>query len=133
MKYISAFDSKTLHDETNRWSKTPLAATKKAQTEVARMANGTLFDPNYGTGSNVTPEPFTARFLFKFSTEAAAENERISLEGKLGDNGTLTASFTSGATAQTCNATLDNVQFEERANGRNFIATCFFIPFTEWS
>lgn len=133
MKYISAFDSKTLHDGTSRWSNTPLAATKKAQTEVVPMANGTLFDPNYGTGSIVVPQPFTAKFFMRFASAAAAEAERAALEAKLGDNGTLTASFTSGATAETCTATLDDVQFEQRANGRSFLATLSFIPFTDWS
>ena len=133
MKYISAFDGKTLHDGSNRWFRGTVPATKKAETEVVSMANGSLFDPNYGTGSTMKPQPFTAQFFMRFATKAEAETERADIEAKLGDNGVLTASFDSGAAAETCTATLDNAQFYENRNGFSMKVVLRFIPFDDFS
>lgn len=133
MRYVSAFDGKTLHDGTNRWSKNHLPINSTASANAELMADQTLFDPNYGTGSPTVPQPFTAVFVMRFATEAAAEAEEAALKAKIGDNGTVTASLTGGGAAETCNATLENVTVQYGSNGRNFRATLAFQPFEDWS
>lgn len=133
MKYVSAFDSKTLHDGSSRRSQTPLPINVAADVEIEEMANGSLFDPNYGTGSPVKPKPFSALFFMRFDTAAEAEAEIAAIKAKIGDTGDVTASFTSGATAETCTATLERAQDVFSSNGRAFKLTLFFVPFTDWS
>jgi hypothetical protein len=133
MRYLTEFDSKTLHDGSNRWSKGVLPINMKADAGAVQMANGSLFDPHYGTGATATPQPFTAAFLMKFATEAAAEAEIAALKAKIGDNGTATSNFDSGATAETCNATLESVNIQPSRNGRAFRAVLHFVPFDDWS
>lgn len=133
MRYVTAFDGKTLHDSNNRWSRTKLPPNLKAEVEKVKMANGQWFDPNYGTGSVTAPQPFAAEFFMRFANQAAAEAEEAALKGKIGDNGSVTASFTSGATAQTCNATLQQVTISSKRSDFSFIATLNFEPFDDWS
>lgn len=133
MRYLTAFDGKTLHDGSNRWAKGTLSVNKKAAADAVEMANGSLLDPHYGTGSTVIPQPFTASFLMRFDTKAAAEAEIAALEAKIGDNGTATSNFDSGATAETCTATLESVDIQPSRNGRTFRAVLSFTVFDHWS
>lgn len=131
--YVTAFDGKTLHDGVSRHSKSRLEISVAAQVEVVQMANGTLFDPDYGQGSQVIPQPFSARFFYRFATEAALEAEELALKGKIGDNGTLTAAQTSGAAALTCTATLEKIKLTRRSSDFSFSVELFFKPFIDWS
>lgn len=133
MRYLSAFNGKTLHDGSGRRALTKLPINLSAEVEKVQMANGVWFDPNYGTGSVAAPQPFEAQFLMKFSTKAAAEAEEAALKGLIGDNGTATASLNSGATAQTCNATCKAVTITHKRSDFAFTAVLYFEPFTDWS
>lgn len=133
MKFVSAFNGKTLHDSTNRWSVSKVPMTRIAEIERVKMANGTLFDPNYGTGSVATPEPFPATFFMRFSTKAAAETELDALDALTGTNGTITASLDSGGTAQTCNASLNSINLVTKKSDFAFLVTLNFEPFDDWS
>ncbi len=133
MKYITAFNGKTLHDGTNRFSISKLPITKAAEIEKVRMANGALFDPNYGTGSQVTPQPFDAMFFMRFATKAAAEAEETALANLIGSNGTVTAQRDSGGAAETCNASLKSASLVTKKSDFAFTVTLNFEPFTDWS
>jgi len=133
MRYVTAFDGKTLHDGTNRYSKSKLPITKAAQVEKVLMANQVWFDPNYGTGSTAVPQPFDSRFYMRFDNKAAAEAEIAALAAKIGDNGTVTAARTSGGAAETCNATLQRADVTHRSTDFSFLVTLHFEPFDDWS
>ncbi len=97
------------------------------------MANGALFDPNYGTGSQTVPGPFSAKFLMRFATKAEAEAEEAAIAILIGSNGDVTASFNSGAAAQTCNATLKTAVTAYKNSDLTFTVTLNFEPFKDFS
>ncbi len=133
MRYLRAFNGKTFHDGTNRWSVSKLPITTTGDVQVVKMANGALFDPDYGTGSVATPEPFSATFFMRFSTKAAAEAEEAAIKALIGSNGTATADLDSGGTSETCNASLKSINLVHKKNDFSFLVTLNLIPFDDWS
>lgn len=97
------------------------------------MANGVYFDPQYGTGSVATHEPFSSTFFMRFDTDAATEAELDALEALIGTNGLITAEKDSGGSAETCNATLDSINLVHKKSSLAFLVTLHFEPFNDWS
>lgn len=133
MKFLRAFNGKTFHDGVNRWSISKLPINTEGNVQVVKMANGALFDPDYGTGSQTAPEPFSATFFMKFSTKAAAEAEEAAIKALIGTNGTATADLDSGGTSQTCNASLKSAPVTHKKSDFAFTVTLNLIPFDDWS
>jgi hypothetical protein len=133
MRYVKAFNGKTLHDGTNRWSVSRLPITLAARIEKVEMANGAWFDPNYGEDAVAQPMPFDAMFLFRFAAKAAAEAEEAAIKALIKTNGTATAGLTSGGADQTCNASLRAITLTHYKNDFSFKAVFHFEPFTDWS
>ena len=133
MRYLRAFNGKTFHDGTNRWSISKLPVSTVGDVQVVKMANGVLFDPDYGTGSQTAPEPFSASFFMRFSTKAAAEAEEAAIKALIGTNGTATADLDSGGTSETCNASLKSINLVRKNSDFAFVVTLNMIPFDDWS
>lgn len=133
MKYVTAFKGKVLHDGLHRFSVSKVPLHKSAEIERVKMANGHLFDPNYGTGSVATPTPFTASFFMRFSSKAQVDAELASLDALIGANGTLTAAKDGGGAAVTCNASLESAHVVHKKSDFAFLVTLHLEPFTDWS